>query len=60
MVRYGFAEWILNQHSKLYRHLIKSLIVLFEEQQYERKERIVEALAKMMAQFKVTKHRNNS
>ena len=48
LVRHGFAEWILNQHTKPYRQLINKLITLFEEQQYERKEKIVQALAKLM------------
>lgn len=48
LTSHGFAEWILNQHSKPYRQLINSLITLFEEQQYEKKERIVEALTKLM------------
>jgi len=45
---HGFAEWILNQHTKPYRQLINSFITLWEEQQYERKERTVEALVKLM------------
>lgn len=44
LVRHGFAEWLLNQYSKPYRQLVNSFIRLFEEQQYERKEKIVEAL----------------
>jgi len=48
---HGFAEWILNQHTKPYRQLINSFITLFEEQQYERKEKIVEALAKLMEEI---------
>jgi len=49
LVRHGFAEWILNQHTKPYRQLINKLISLFEEQQYEKKEKIVESLANLFA-----------
>lgn len=38
LARHGFIEWILNQNSKPYRQLINKLIILFEEQQYERKD----------------------
>lgn len=48
LVRHGFAEWLLNQHTKPYRQLINKLITLFEEQQYEKKERTVEGLVKLM------------
>jgi len=48
LVHHGFAEWLLNQHTKPYRQLINKLITLFEEQQYERKEKIVQALTKLM------------
>lgn len=48
LVRHGFAEWILNQHTKPYRQLINSLISLFEQQQYEKKEKVVEVLARLM------------
>ena len=48
LLMHGFAEHILNQHTKPYRQLINKLIVLFEEQQYERKEKTVEALVKLM------------
>ena len=49
LVKHGFAEWILNQHTKRYRLLINKLIELFEEIQYEEKEKIIEAITKMMA-----------
>ena len=49
LVRHGFAEWILNQHTKPYRQLVNSLISLFEEQQYEKKEKMVEVLARLVA-----------
>ena len=48
LVRHGFAEWILNQHTKPYRQLINKLITLFEEQQYERKEKTVEAIERLL------------
>ena len=48
LVRHGFAEWILNQHSRPYRQLINKLITLFEEQQYERKEKTVEAIERLL------------
>jgi len=49
LVRHGFAEWILNQHTKPYRQLINKLITMFVEQQYERKEKIVEALTNLLS-----------
>lgn len=48
LLRHGFVEWLLNQHTQPYRALINKLITLFEEQQYERKERLVEALTKVL------------
>ena len=50
LVCHGFVEWILNQHTKPYRQLVNKLITLFEEQQYERKEKTVEALMKLLRQ----------
>jgi hypothetical protein len=52
LVRHGFIEWLLNQNTQQYRLLINKLITLFEEQQYERKERIVEALTRLLQQNK--------
>jgi hypothetical protein len=49
LVRHGFAEWLLNQHTRKYRMLINKLIELFEEIQYEEKEKIIEAITKLMA-----------
>ena len=48
LVAHGFAEWLLNRHTKRYRMLINKLIELFEEIQYEEKERLVEALTKIV------------
>jgi hypothetical protein len=53
MVKHGYAEWILNQHTKPYRQLINKLIELFEEQQYERKEKTVDALIRLFKAFEV-------
>ncbi len=44
LVRHGFMEWILNQYSWSYRQLINKLVTLFEEQHYERKEKLIESL----------------
>jgi len=49
LARHGFVEWILNQHTQPYRQLINKLIALFEEQQYERKEKTVETIAKLLS-----------
>ena len=48
LVSHGFAEWLLNQHTKRYRMLINKLIELFEEIQYWEKEKIVQALERLM------------
>jgi len=50
LLRHGFAEWLLNQHARPYLQLINNLITISEQLQYERKERIIEALIKLMAQ----------
>jgi len=44
LVRHGFVEWMLNQHTRPYLRLINKLITLHEDQQYERKEKIIAAL----------------
>lgn len=49
LVRHGFLEWILNQHTKPYRQFINTLISLFEELQYERKEKIIDVLTKLLS-----------
>ena len=49
LVRHGFVEWMLNKHTKPYRQLVNKLIVLFEEQQYERKEKTVDTFAKLLS-----------
>lgn len=48
LVRHGFMEWILNQQTKPYRQLINRLITLFEELQYERKERTIDTLMRLL------------
>jgi len=48
LMRHGFVEWILNQHTKPYKQLVNKLITLFEEQQYQRKEQIVETLVDLL------------
>jgi hypothetical protein len=48
LIPHGFAEWLLNQHTKRYRMLINKLIELFEEIQYWEKEKIVQALERLM------------
>ena len=49
LLPHGFAEWLLNQHTKRYRLLINKLIELFEQIQYDEKEKLVEAITKLMA-----------
>ena len=39
---------MLNRLTKPYRRFIDAIITLFEERQYERKEKIIIALTKMM------------
>jgi hypothetical protein len=48
LVRHGFLEWILNQHTRPYLRLINKLITFHEEQQYERKEKVIEALLNLL------------
>jgi hypothetical protein len=49
LVRHGFAEWLLNQHTRKYRMLINKLIELFEEIHYREKEKLIEAITKLIA-----------
>jgi hypothetical protein len=58
LVRHGFLEWILNQHARLNLRLINQLISLYEQQQYERKEKTIDALLKML-QHVQTPHASN-
>ena len=52
LLAHGFAEWLLNQHTKRYRLLINKLIEVYEQIQYEEKEKIVQALTKLMEKHK--------
>jgi signal recognition particle subunit SEC65 len=49
LVSHGFAEWLLNQHTKRYRLLINKLIEVFEQIQYEEKEKLIGAITKLIA-----------
>jgi len=48
LVRHGFAEWLLNQHSKPNRLMINRLLEVIEELWYERKEEAADALTKLL------------
>ena len=48
LLRHGFLEWVLNQHTKPYRQLINKLIALFEDQHYAEKESLIEALTQLI------------
>lgn len=48
LLRHGFLEWVLNQHTKSYRQLINKLITLFEDQHYAEKERLIDSLTKLI------------
>jgi hypothetical protein len=39
---------LLNQHSRPYRQFLNKLIELFEELHYERKEKLIEAISKLL------------
>jgi hypothetical protein len=49
LLRHGFAEWMLNQHTRGYRLMVNKLIELFEEMQYGQKERLVSALSELLS-----------
>ncbi|MCK4822128.1 hypothetical protein KA005_40575 [bacterium] len=48
LLTHGFLEWLLNQNTKPYRSLINKLIEVFEEMQYSTKERIIEAISRLV------------
>ena len=48
VLTHGFVEWLLNQNTKRYRLLINKLIEVFEEMQYNNKERIIEAISRLV------------
>jgi len=58
LLAHGFAEWLLNQHTKRYRLLINKLIELFEQIHYEEKEKLIGVITKLMEES-LTKHKNN-
>lgn len=60
LLAHGFAEWLLNQHTKKYRLLINKLIELFEQIQYEEKEKIADAIAKLIEKTKITPKQINN
>jgi len=48
LLAHGLAEWLLNQHTKKYRLFINKLIELFEQIQYQEKEKIADTIAKLI------------
>ncbi len=48
LLYHGFAEWLLNQHSRRYRQMINKLIEVFEEIQYEQKEKLADTIAELL------------
>ena len=48
LLTHGFSEWLLNQNTKRYRLLINKLIEVFEQIQYEEKEKIIDAITKLL------------
>ncbi len=48
LLSHGFLEWLLNQNTKGYRLLINELIETIEELQYNHKERIIEAISRLI------------
>jgi hypothetical protein len=48
LLRHGFLEWLMNRHTKPYRQMINKLIALFEDLQYENKEKTIEILEKLL------------
>lgn len=49
LLHHGFIEWLLNQHSQPYRQMINRLLDVFEDQQYAQKEKIADALTKVLS-----------
>jgi hypothetical protein len=48
LLRHGFFEWLMNRHTKPYRQLINKLISLFEDLQYENKEKTIKTLERLL------------
>lgn len=51
LLAHGFSEWLLNKCTKKYRLLINKLIELFEEIQYEEKEKFIDAMTRLLPQI---------
>ena len=49
LLTHAFLEWLLNQNTKRYRLLINKLIEVFEETQYDNKERVIEAISRLVS-----------
>ena len=49
LLTHAFLEWLLNQNTKRYRLFTNKLIELFEEIQYVNKERIIEAISRLIS-----------
>lgn len=48
LLAHGFAEWLFNRHTRRYRLLINKMIELFEQIQYEEKEKATDAITKLL------------
>lgn len=48
LLAHGFIEWLLNQHTRNYRLLINKLIEVYEQIQYDEKEKIADAISKIL------------
>ena len=48
LLAHGLVEWLFNQNSKRYRLLTNKLIEVFEEIQYEEKEKISNIFTKLL------------
>jgi len=51
LLAHGFSEWLLNKHTRNYRLLINKLIELFEQIQYEEKEKLIEAMTRLLTTY---------
>jgi hypothetical protein len=48
LLHHGFLEWLMNKSTAPYRRLINLFITLFEDMQYENKERILQILERLI------------
>jgi hypothetical protein len=48
LLYHGFFEWLMNRHTEPYLKLINKLIALFESLQYQKKEKTIEALVRLL------------